>query len=157
MTRFAPAPDRATVGSRPPDYRVQRLPAGDTISLRSAYRGQVTLVNIWATWCGPCRQEMPSIERLYTAYQARGFRVAAVSVDEGDNAAVLQYARETGLTFDLLHDRSGSIQQVYQTIGVPQSFLIGRDGRVAYTSLGAEEWDAPEMHRRIEQLLAAGS
>lgn len=155
MTRFAPAPDRAVMGQRPPDYRLEKLPSGDSISLRAAYKGKVTLINIWATWCGPCRREMPSIERLYISYQNQGFRVAAVSVDEGDSTAILAYARQEGLTFDILHDRSGNIQQLFQTIGVPQSFLIGRDGRVAYTSLGADAWDSPEMRRRVEQLLGS--
>jgi cytochrome c biogenesis protein CcmG, thiol:disulfide interchange protein DsbE len=157
MTHYAPAPDRAVVGQRAPDYALRKLPQGDSISLRTAYKGHVTLINIWATWCGPCRKEMPSIERLYTAYQARGFRVAAVSIDEGDDSAVTAYGRDMSLTFDMLHDQSGNIQQAYQTIGVPQSFLIDRDGRVAYTSLGADEWDSPEMRQRVEQLLTVGN
>ncbi len=154
MTRSAPAPDRAVVGERPPDYVVRRVPQGDSTHLRAVYKNHVTLLNFWATWCGPCREEMPSIQRLYAAYRARGFQVAAVSVDEGDDAAILAYGRDVGLTFDLLHDQSGNIQQVYQTTGLPQTFLIGRDGRVAYMTMGASEWDAPEMRQRVEQLLS---
>ena len=157
MTRDAPAPDQAVVGERPPDYVVRRVPQGDSTGLRVAYKNHVTLINFWATWCGPCREEMPSIERLYTAYNARGFRVAAVSVDEGDDAAILAYGRQIGLTFDLLHDQSGNIQQVYRTTGLPQSFLLGRDGRVAYMAMGAVEWDSPEMRQRVEQLLTQGN
>jgi cytochrome c biogenesis protein CcmG/thiol:disulfide interchange protein DsbE len=158
MSREAPVPvaDRAAIGQRPPDYVVRRLPKGDSLGLRAAFKNHVTLINLWATWCGPCREEMPSIERLYLAYRDRGFRVAAVSVDEGDEAAILTYGRDAGLTFDLFHDRSGRIQEVYRTIGLPQSFLLGRDGRVAYMAMGASEWDSPEMRLRVEQLLAQG-
>lgn len=156
MSRGTPVPDRAAIGQRPPDYVVRRLPEGDSIGLRAAFKNHVTLINLWATWCGPCREEMPSIERLYQVYRDRGFRVAAVSVDEGDEGAILAYGRDAGLTFDLFHDQSGRIQEVYQTIGLPQSFLLGRDGRVVYMTMGASEWDAPEMRQRIEQLLAQG-
>lgn len=154
MTGYAPAADRATVGQRPPEYVVRRLPSGDSTGLRAEYKGHVTLINLWATWCGPCVKEMPSIERLYQAYRDRGFRVAAVSVDEGSDEAVLTFGREFGLTFDLLHDQSGNIQQAYGTDGLPQSLLVGRDGRVAFMALGAVEWDTPAMRQRVELLLA---
>ncbi len=153
MTGYAPAADRAAIGSRPPDYVVRRLPQGDSTGMRAAYKGHVTLINLWATWCGPCRAEMPSIERLYQAYRDRGFRVAAVSVDEGGDEDVLAFGRQFDLTFDLLHDQSGNIQVAYQTDGLPQSILIGRDGRVDYMALGAVEWDSPAMRQRVEQLL----
>jgi len=153
MTGYAPAADRAVVGSRPPDYMVRRLPQGDSTGMRAAYQGHVTLINLWATWCGPCRAEMPSIERLYQAYRDRGFRVAAVSVDEGGADAVLAFGRQLGLTFDLLHDQSGLIQRAYRTDGLPQSILIGRDGRVDYMAMGAVEWDSPALRQRVEQLL----
>lgn len=114
---------------------------------------KLRLINLWATWCGPCRAEMPSMERLYQAYRDRGFRVAAVSVDEGGDDAVLAFGRQLGLTFDLLHDQSGNIQMAYQTDGLPQSILIDRDGRVDYMAMGAVEWDSPAMRQRVEQLL----
>jgi cytochrome c biogenesis protein CcmG/thiol:disulfide interchange protein DsbE len=155
VTGYAPAADGTAIGSRPPDYVVRRLPQGDSTAMRAAYQGHVTLINLWATWCGPCRAEMPSIERLYQAYRDQGFRVAAVSVDEGSDADVLAFGRDFGLTFDLLHDQSGNIQQAYQTYGLPQSLLLDHDGRVVYAAMGAVEWDSPEMRQRVEQLLAA--
>ena len=158
MTGYAPAAaDRAAVGSRPPDYVVRRLPQGDSTGMRAAYKGHVTLINLWATWCGPCRAEMPSIERLYQAYRDRGFRVAAVSVDEAGDEAVVAFGRQFGLTFDLLHDQSGNIQRAYQTNGLPQSILIDRKGRVAYMAIGAVEWDSPEMRQRVALLLTQGN
>ncbi|MEP6591889.1 MAG: TlpA disulfide reductase family protein [Gemmatimonadota bacterium] len=153
LTRYAPPAEGPQLGQRAPDYRVLMLATGDTVGVRSHYAGHVTLVNIWATWCGPCRKEMPSMERLYHDYRDRGFRIAAVSVDEGDDSAVRAFGEELGLSFDLLHDRSGQIQQVYQTVGVPQSWLLDQDGRVVYVGIGGEPWDSPEHRARLDALL----
>lgn len=153
LTRYAPPAEGPQFGQRAPDYRVPMLATGDTVGVRSHYAGHVTLVNIWATWCGPCRKEMPSMERLYHDYRDRGFRIAAVSVDEGDDAAVRAFGQELGLSFDLLHDRSGRIQQVYQTVGVPQSWLLDQDGRIVYGGIGGEPWDSPEHRARLDVLL----
>jgi thiol-disulfide isomerase/thioredoxin len=153
LVRYAPQPEGAQVGRRIPDFRLRQLATGDTIGIRTAYAGHVTLVNIWATWCHPCLEEMPSLERLYRAYGDRGFRVAAVNIDATDPAPVLAFVRRLGLSFDILHDRSGTIQQAYQTIGVPTSFLIDKHGRITYIAMGAEAWDSPVDHLRIEHLL----
>lgn len=153
LTRFAPAPIGATIGERAPDYRVFNIASGDSVSVRSDYDGYVTLVNIWATWCLPCRAEMPSMQEVYSEYKDRGFRIAAVSVDAGSDNKVTAFGRELGLTFDLLHDASGGIQQAYRTIGVPQSFLLDRKGVVRWVELGEEDWRAPEHRERIEALL----
>ena len=155
LTRFAAPAEGPQMGQRAPDYRVRNPATHDTVALRSHYAGHVTLVNIWATWCAPCRKEMPSMERLYQAYKDRGFRIAAVSLDEGDDAAVTAFGSELGLTFDLLHDQSGQMQQVYQTLGVPQSWLLDQDGRIVFVAIGSEEWDSAEHRARIEALLGS--
>ncbi|MGE0347196.1 MAG: TlpA disulfide reductase family protein, partial [Gemmatimonadales bacterium] len=110
--------------------------------------------NVWATWCAPCRAEMPSMDRLYRDLKDRGFRIAAVSVDEGSGERVREFATEMGLSFDVLHDRSGLIQQTYRMIGVPQSFLIDRRGVLRYITLGEEHWDSEANRARVEALLA---
>lgn len=156
LTRFVPPPEGGQIGDRAPDFRVERVIEGDSIGLRTAYAGKVVLVNLWATWCGPCRKEMPSMEQAFVRYQARGFRIAAVSIDEGDAAAVRDFATELGLTFDLLQDRSNRSQEVFQAVGLPHSVLIGRDGRVKWIALGAEDWNTPDNRKRLEDLLAAG-
>ncbi len=153
LTQYAPPPEGSDVGDRAADFRTLRLTDNDSVGLRSAYAGHVTLVNIWATWCIPCRTEMPSMERAFKEYRDRGFRIAAVSIDQGDSEKVRAFGRELGLSFDLLHDRSGLIQQAYGAIGVPQSILVGRDGRIAHVSLGEEMWDSPENRAIIERLL----
>jgi peroxiredoxin len=154
LTRVAPAPEGARVGEAAPDYRVVRVPSGDSVGVRTGYAGQVTLLNVWATWCGPCRAEMPSMQRLYSQLKDRGFRIAAVSVDAGGDDKVRAFVQELGLQFDILHDRSGGIQQAYRMVGVPQSFLLDRSGVVRYIGLGEEQWDSDANRARVEALLA---
>lgn len=154
LTRVTPAPEGARVGQVAPDYRVVRVPSGDSVRVRTGYAGHVTLLNVWATWCGPCRAEMPSIQRLYSQLKDRGFRIAAVSVDAGSHDKVRAFAQQLGLQFDILHDPSGGIQQAYRMVGVPQSFLLDRNGVVRYIGLGEEQWDSDANRARVEALLA---
>ena len=120
-----------------------------------AYQGEVVLLNIWATWCGPCRIEMPSMQRLQERLGPKGLRIVAVSVDDpGQAGAIRRFAQELGLTFDLLHDPTKTIERTYQTTGVPETFLIGRDGTIRRRSIGAEAWDSEANVAQLERLLA---
>ena len=141
------------VGTRAPDFQAMDL-QGRPVSL-AQLRGQVVLVNIWATWCGPCRDEMPSMERLHRELGPRGLKIVAVSVDKPPTgAAELQaFARDLGLTFTVWHDPSGRIQQTYRTTGVPESFLVGRDGVILKKVIGATEWDHPAQADLVRRLL----
>jgi thiol-disulfide isomerase/thioredoxin len=119
------------------------------------YTGEVVLLNIWATWCGPCRIEMPSMQRLQERLGPKGLRIVAVSVDDpGQAGAIRRFAQELGLTFDLLHDPTKAIERTYQTTGVPETFLIGRDGTIRRRSIGAEAWDSEANVAQLERLLA---
>ena len=130
------------------------------------YLGEVILLNVWATWCPPCREEMPSMELLYRHFQERGedFTILAVSIDAPTGASdaagnvggdLRAFAREYGLTFPIPHDPSGEIQKIYYTTGVPESFLIGRDGVISYRMAGATDWNTPERRALVERNLAA--
>lgn len=154
LVRVGSGMDRVEVGSRMPDFTVTDPHTRDTLSLRERYKGSVTLVNIWATWCVPCRTEMPAMERVYDEYKDRGFRIAAVSVDEGADDVVNEFTESLALSFDILHDRSGKIQKVYQTTGVPESFLVNRDGIIVRRIIGAHDWNSPVNRSLIERLLA---
>lgn len=156
LSRYGTVAEGAAIGDLAPDFRVERVGSTDSVGLRSEYAGKVVLVNLWATWCGPCKKEMPSMEQAYRAYRDRGFRIAAVSLDEGESAPVRAFAEQLDLSFDLFQDRSNQSQQAYQAIGVPHSVLIGRDGKVAWVALGAEDWHSPANQKRIEALLAEG-
>lgn len=155
--RFLPV----EVGSRAPNFTASTL-AGDTVQLHQL-RGDVVLLNVWATWCAPCREEMPSLQRLHEQLGDEGLRVVAVSVDadaggldrDGRRGGdVAEFGREYGLTFPLWRDPAGQVQQVYRTTGVPETFLIGRDGVIRKKVIGAMEWDQPAQQELIRRLLA---
>jgi peroxiredoxin len=127
------------IGDTAPAYSALTM-QGDTISLRSL-RGQPVLLNVWATWCIPCRQEMPAIEQLHAGFADSGLKVIAVSVDEaGSNADVRQFIKTFGLTFTVARDPDKRVSQTFRTIGVPETFLIDRNGRIARRWIG--EFDA---------------
>lgn len=153
MSRMGEGLNRVEVGGRMPDYELTDSRTGDSLSLRAHYRGSVTLVNIWATWCVPCRTEMPSMQRVYEDLKDEGFRIAAVSVDDDSDDVVNGFAESYGLTFDILHDRSGGIQKAYQTTGVPESFLVDKNGIIVRRVIGAHDWSSPVNRGLIERLL----
>ncbi len=150
------------VGSRAPEFQAAvvqatvppRAGADPAVRTLADYRGQVVLVNVWATWCGPCREEIPSLQALYRDYAPRGFKVLAVSIDEGADAAtkVRDFMRGFGVTFDVLHDPEGLIRKTYQTTGVPENFVIGADGVVRKKAY-AQDWNGPENRALVARLL----
>ena len=142
------------VGEPAPAYRTVSL-AGDSVSLEGL-RGQVVLLNIWATWCLPCRTEMPELQRLYQQHRDRGFQVVGVSIDAGgEDAAVRGFADEYGMTFPLWRDADGRVSTTFAAIGVPASYLIGRDGTLLWRKIGPVAEHDPELARVIEE--AVGS
>ena len=145
--------DQVSVGSRAPDFRAIDLATGDSVSFREHYEGSVTLVNIWATWCIPCRVEMPGMDSVYQSLAPRGFKIAAVSIDEGSPEDVRAFGQELDLSFDLLHDRSTRIRDAYQTTGVPESFLINKDGIIVKRLIGEHAWNSPVNRSLIERLV----
>jgi peroxiredoxin len=151
-----------TAGTIAPEFEVNDLEGG--LTRLSDHSGEVVLVNIWATWCLPCRVEMPSMERLYQEIGEDGFEIMAVSIDAAlgqfDQAGrpggdIEVFADSLGLTFPMLHDPSGGIERLYRTTGVPETFLIGRDGIIYKKVAGGTEWDAPQHKELIQNLLAA--
>jgi peroxiredoxin len=140
------------VGSEAPDFRAVDLKSGETATL-ARYRGDVVLLNVWATWCLPCEQEMPSMERLHRELGPEGLRVVAVSVDAGSGEPVLEWVRKRELTFDIWHDPRGQIQGIYHTTGVPESFVIDRHGVIVKKVIGASEWDHPAQKALFRRLL----
>lgn len=142
------------VGSEAPDFEATDLRSGQQVSL-SRYRGDVVLLNVWATWCLPCEQEMPSMERLYQELGPRGLRVIAVSVDVGSGEPVLEWTRKRNLTFAIWHDPEGRVQRIYHTTGVPESFVIDRHGVIVKKVIGATEWDVGAQKALLRRLLEA--
>ena len=152
--KLRPQLDLIEVGGKAPAFHATDLRTGRPAALPD-YRGKVVLLNVWATWCQPCRVEMPSMERLHNKLAGTDFRIVAVSVDKDDSTVVNAFVRELGLTFDILHDQTGAIQGTYQTTGVPESFVIDRDGVIVKKVIGAVEWDGPVNEALIRRLLDA--
>lgn len=116
-------------------------------------RGRVVLVNFWATWCVPCRTEMPAIERLYQRYRERGFDVVAVNLDVLSTAGVEEFLQEVRVTFPIALDPSWSQAAAYRVVGLPTTYLIDRAGQVVVRELGARNWEDDATRTAVEVLL----
>jgi cytochrome c biogenesis protein CcmG/thiol:disulfide interchange protein DsbE len=146
------------IGSRAPDFAAVTLPRDGSAALTKGiddYRGEIVLLNIWATWCLPCRTEMPSMQRLEEQLGPKGLRIVAVSIDDpGMEAKIQAFVDEYKLTFEILHDAPGAIRRRYRTTGVPETFIIGRDGTIRRWIIGAEDWSSAANIAFLERLLA---
>jgi cytochrome c biogenesis protein CcmG/thiol:disulfide interchange protein DsbE len=141
-------------GSPAPAFRVTNVRTGGVATLRD-YGHDILLVNIWATWCKVCEDEMPSLQRLYDQLHPDGLRIMAISIDVDPPEKVLAWMKARNLTCDILQDRSGRIQSIYQTTGVPESFAIDRTGVIVKKQIGGWEWDQPASVAFFRRLLAA--
>ncbi|MBI2205115.1 MAG: TlpA family protein disulfide reductase [Candidatus Rokubacteria bacterium] len=117
----------------------------------SEHRGKAVLVNFWATWCPPCREEMPAMERLYRQHKDRGLVLVAVSVD-ADPAVVTPYLRENKLSFPVALDPKMDVADTYGVRALPSSFVVDREGRVTVLALGPRRWDNDAAHSLVEAL-----
>lgn len=142
-----------TIGSSAPDFKAKIL-GENRFRTFADYKGQVVLLNIWATWCPPCKVEIPSIERLYREYGPKGLRVVAVSIDDYvSEDSIRAFAKQYGMTFDVLHDPTHEIERLYQTTGYPETFVIDSDGTIRKKWIGADNWDSQGNRALVAQLL----
>lgn len=125
---------------------------GQRVSL-ARLSGRVVLLNFWATWCLECRPEMLVFERLHREFSVQGLAVVGINAREG-TATIREYAKELGLTFPLLLDPKGTVNAAYGVIGLPTTFLIGRDGRPVALAVGPREWASAPARAIIQALLA---
>lgn len=139
------------VGDEAPNFHLRDL-QGRTISL-SQFRGKVVLLNFWATWCGPCRIEMPAMEQLYRTLPRKDFEILAVSTDPQGAAVTRPFQREMGFTFPILHDPDMRTGLIYGTRTLPLSFMVDRQGVVRKKIFGARDWDTPEARELIQMLM----
>jgi peroxiredoxin len=146
-----PVPDPIRAGQPAPDFQLPRLSDGSPVSL-GALRGRVVLVNFWATWCAPCLEEMPAMERLYQELRGEGFELVAVSVDAGRDE-VQAFRDRLDLSFPILLDPERAVAHAYQSYRYPESYLIDPSGRIAARYIGPRDWDAEVYARSIRRLL----
>ncbi len=145
------APDPVGRGSPAPAFRLPRLDGGGAVSL-AELGGKVVLLNFWATWCKPCEDEMPAMQRLYRSLGGGDFELLAVSVDD-DPADVRAFAERLELGFPILLDPDEEVARAYQTYRYPETLLIGRDGVVVERFVGPRDWDAAPYLERIRRML----
>jgi cytochrome c biogenesis protein CcmG/thiol:disulfide interchange protein DsbE len=142
-----------TIGSTAPDFRAKVLGENRYKTLAD-YKGQVVLLNVWATWCPPCQAEMPSLQRLYEAYGDKGLKLVAVSIDDYvTEDSIRAFARNFGITFEILHDSTHAIERIYQTTGYPESFVIGPEGTIRKKWIGPDDWSSQGNRALVAQLL----
>ena len=151
LAAMASAATAAVLTSGPaPDFTLHSM-GGSNLRLREQ-RGQVVMLNFWASWCGPCREEMPLLEHLYEKYHASGFQLLGVNVDEDiSNAAGV--SSKLGLHFPVLLDTEKKVSRLYDLNAMPSTVLIDRDGRVRYIHRGYRPGDENEYQDRIRQLI----
>ncbi len=140
------------VGSQMPAYAAPYLD-GKTFDIKEQ-RGKVVFLNLWATWCGPCRFEIPELQKLHDSHAARGFAVVGVSVDEGDVKVVSDFVAEQKMTYPVVHDVAGNLAVLLDTSILPTSLIVDRKGRVVWKKLGIVTSTDAEMVRAIEKALA---
>ena len=139
------------VGLPAPDFTFPGMD-GKIVSL-SGFRGKVVLVNIWATWCPSCVNEMPSMEKLYQKLKGEDFEILAVSIDSLGENAVAPFMKKYKLTFPALIDSAGAIRMGYRTTGVPESFIVDKDGILIKKVIGSLDWTKPEVLHLFQRLI----
>lgn len=147
-----------SVGSPAPPIVAATLDQPQQERTLTDYKGKVVLLNIWATWCEPCRVEMPSIEKLHHDFGPQGLVVLGVSVDDpGAEDAIRDFVKEYGLTFRILHDPKQQTKTNYQVTGFPETFVIGREGTIRKKVIGAADWNSEANRALIRELLGISS
>jgi peroxiredoxin len=138
-------------GDRAPEFQLPSLD-GRTVNL-SSYRGKVVMVHFWATWCPPCVEEIPTLERLYHAFSGRDLEILAVSVDEGGADAVGRFMQKNHFALPVLLNIDQSVSRAYGTFKFPETYLIDRDGIVNRKIIGPADWMSPEAQQVIQAML----
>ena len=143
--------EKSDVGYLAPRFTLRNL-KGNYESLES-YRGQVVVLNFWATWCVPCRVEMPLFEKLYRHYRSQGMTVLAVTIDKNAKPQIKSFVDEHNLSFPVLLDSKSEVERLYPSMTVPFTYVIDRKGRVVARVDGAKNWESEETFEAIEYLL----
>lgn len=133
-----------------PDFSLQDIKGG-TVNLED-FRGKPILLNFWATWCEACKEELPSMQRLYDELSSQGVEVVAIAIDRGNFDRIKQYAKEYNLTFPVLWDPEQKVRRHYYIMGLPTTYLIGPEGKLRGFASGARVWDSPDSIQALTSL-----
>ncbi|HJV64664.1 MAG TPA: TlpA disulfide reductase family protein [Geomonas sp.] len=141
----------AIEGNPAPDFTLKDM-SGRAVQL-SSLRGKVVLVNFWATWCPPCRAEVPSMVKLNQAMQGKAFQMLAISIDEGGKDAVTSFFQKENLTLPALLDTDGKVSRLYGTTGVPETFVVDQKGVILKKVVGSMDWSSPEVLSALDEII----
>lgn len=147
---FLPGITARAVDGAAPDFTLQSRD-GEAVSL-SQFRGQVVMVNFWATWCGPCREEMPHLEALHQRYSALGFTLLGVNVEENSSDAAA-WLEETPVSFSVLYDPENRVSELYDVIAMPSTVIVDRQGNVRFLHHGYQAGYENEYQTQIRSLI----
>lgn len=151
----APRAAGPVIGRPAPEYQAVALEGGGRASL-SSLRGNAVLLNVWATWCHPCREEMPDLQRLHQQHSARGLRVVGVSIDErGQDDVIRAFLRDYGVTYPIWLDPDDRVSSTFALIGVPGTFLIDRKGTLLWSRMGPVSSEDPALRKLLDEALRA--
>ena len=147
-------PGKVEVGAPAPAYRTHSL-SGDSVSLADQ-RGKVVLLNVWATWCHPCRDEIPELQAIHTRYKARGLELVGVSVDaDGSDEAIRSFMRDFEMTYPIWRDPDERVSTQFLVVGVPATFLIDREGVLRWRKTGPIQPNDTTLAAAIERALGS--
>ena len=134
-----------------PNFILETLD-GDTLNLKD-FKGKAILLNFWATWCVPCKDELPSMQKLYESLRFDGFEIIAISIDRENKEKIKKYVKKYSLTFPVLLDPSQKVRKNYYIMGLPTSYLIGSDGKLKGFISGARNWGSADSKNMFSDLI----
>jgi len=133
-----------------PDFTL-KSDSGENIRL-AEQRGKVVMINFWASWCGPCRKEMPLLDELYQRYEPAGFTLFGVNVEQNPEAAQ-RFLEDVGVSFPILYDPESNVSQRYQVDAMPTTVMVDRDGQVRYVNRGYKDGDEEKYRKQVRELI----
>lgn len=138
-----------------PDFTLETL-SGKTVSLKE-FHGKPVLIHFWATWCKPCKDELPTLQKLYEDLGGKEIQILTINIDRWNKDRVEEFKNEFGLHFPILLDPGQEVRRKYFIMGLPTSYLVGADGTLQGYVSGAREWNTPLAHRIMESLAGNAS
>lgn len=142
-----------TSGDRAPEFRLKTLEGG-SVSLADLH-GKVVMVHFWATWCPPCVEEIPTLDRLYRSLMGKDFIMLAVSEDEGGAGAVASFIQQNRLNLPVLLDTGSDVARLYGTYKLPETYIVDRQGVVRYKAIGPQDWTDPSSIQVLQNIIEA--
>jgi peroxiredoxin len=151
VSNWTPIKKVISTGDQAPEFSLRSF-EGASVSLRDL-RGKVVMVHFWATWCPPCVEEIPALDRLYRSIKGKEFEMLAVSVDEGGAGAVASFIQRNRLSIPVLFDPQQTVARLYGTSKFPETYIIDRNGVVSYKAIGPKDWTDPSNIQIVKNII----